>query len=172
MKNNIHLKLLFSFLLVLISACSSANKVDKELNQANKALKDLARPSSLTKSCFYLVYPQGNATDFVKYLFSPLGSAELPIAFDEEEASQMKSVGMATLPPNVKISINQRSHQKEKELVLIPQNNTVIVNGYLPDENQPILETEWELSKIEIDQSTKLICESNLDLGIDPYNGN
>lgn len=172
MKNDFHLQWWLGCLIILISACSSSSKLDPDLNQANKALKGLASPSSLTKSCFYLVYPNGNATDFAKYLFSPLASAELPIAFDEEEAAQMNSVGMTTLPPNVKISINLRSHVKEKELVLIPRNNILTVNGYLPDESQPVLETEWQLSKVEINESTKLICESNLDLGIDPYNSN
>lgn len=172
MKSDGNLKFWLCSLLIFASACSHS-KADQELQQANQALENFASSSSLTKSCFYFLYPDGNAKDFVKYLFSGLGSAELPIALDEKEAEQMEEAGIVTLPSDVKISVNQRTYQDDKELVLIPQRaNVVTVNGYLPEDDQPIFSHEWELDKVEIEQTTKFICESNLDLGIDIYQYN
>ena len=172
MKSDENLKFWLCSLLIFASACSHS-KADRELRQANQALENFASSSSLTKSCFYFLYPNGNATDFAKYLFSGLGSAELPIALSEEEAEQMEAAGIATLPSEVKISINRRTYQDNKELVLIPQRaNVITVNAYLPADQEPVFISEWKLDKVEIEPTTKIICESNLDFGIDAYQYN
>ena len=60
--------LLLGILALFSTACQSAP--DPDLKQANAAIAKMAVDRTLTKSCFSVVYPDREASDFVKYLFS------------------------------------------------------------------------------------------------------
>ncbi|MDJ1179918.1 hypothetical protein PJF56_13700 [Roseofilum sp. BLCC_M91] len=152
---------------LLLGGCEEP--ADPEIKQASSAMAQMATPRMLTRSCFYLVYPDGKASEFVSYLFSGLGAAEWPIAFDEMEEEQMKSVRMTPLPRTVRVSALKREYPEEKELVLIPddENNQIMAQGYLADETDPTLETEWNLAIATPDEATQQLCRSNIELGID-----
>ena len=141
---------------------------DEDLTAANAAMAKMASASTLRRSCFTIVYPEGQASDFLSYLFSDLGTAEWPIAFDEMEAQQMKSIGQVPLPPNVVVSPNSRSTPDSKEIVLIADddNREIRVEGYLADSEDVALEANWPLGTAQAGEDARMLCESNLQIGI------
>ena len=81
---------LMASLLLLLTGCGSAP--DKNLTAANTALSQMVSNRILSRSCFTVAYPDGQAADFIDYMFSDLGSAEWPVAFDEYEEQLMNQL--------------------------------------------------------------------------------
>lgn len=161
--------LLLGILALFSTACQSAP--DPDLKQANAAIAKMTVDRTLTKSCFSVVYPDGEASDFVKYLFSDLGAAEWPIAFDEMEEEQFKAIGQPLLPRNVTVSPSKRNQPNSKEIVLIADNanRAVLVQGYVAESNEVAFEAQWPLGTAQASEATRQLCQSNLEMGIDPF---
>ena len=159
----------FGIIFVLATSCQSG--VDEDLKQANDSLAKMTTKRNLAKSCFSVVYPQGDVANFVNYLFSDLGAAEWPIAFDEMEAEQIESIGQTPLPRNVVVSPLKRNQLNSKEIVLAPdlENQVVVVKGYLPGSQEVVWENQWSLGTAQASEDTQQLCQSNLETGISPY---
>lgn len=159
---------LIGLLSLLAVGCQSPS--DPDLTQASDALSKMATNSTLTKSCFSVVYPNGEASDFINYLFSDLASAEWPIAMDEMEAEQMKSVRQTPLPNNVVVSPLKRAKTESKEIVLKPDSaeRAILVEGYLAGSNTVDFEDRWPLGTAQASDATQQLCQSNIDMGISP----
>lgn len=154
---------------LLMVSCGGA-PADAELSQAAQAMAQLARSRHLERSCFYVVYPQGTPTDFVGYLFSDLGSADWPVAFEPLEAEQMQSAGITPLPGTVKISAQQREQPEQKELVLLADDaaGDIQLLGYLPNETEPNVEERIPLTPANPEDFTVQMCQSSLEMGVSP----
>lgn len=161
-----------SFLLgigVLFSlGCQSAP--DPDLKQANAAMAAMATDRTLAQSCYSAVYPDGEASDFVNYLFSELGAVEWPIAFDEMEEEQFEAIGQPFLPSNVTVSLSQRKQPNSKEIVLVAddESRSILVSGYLEASNDIVFEDQWSLGTAQASEATHQLCQSNLEMGISP----
>lgn len=154
---------------VVLNSCQSTattTTLDSDLVEANAALAMMTQDRILSRSCFRVAYPEGGSENFVRYLFSDLGSAEWPVAFDEVEAEQMKAAGQKPLPPNVVISANARVYSDRKELVIQSQNGQISVKGYLPHTTDPQFEAVWELGQSQTQSEFVPLCESNIDMGM------
>ena len=151
-------------LMLVLGSCQSSP--DEDLVQANAAMASMGQNRTLAKSCFRVAYPNGNATDFVRYLFSDLGSAEWPIALDQLEAEQMKAIKQKVIPPTVTVSANQRQYLDRKELVLEAIEGKIQARGYLPQETKPTLEDEWGLGTASVEPNVISLCQSNIEMGI------
>ena len=92
--------ILVGILVLSVTSCQSPS--DPDLRKANDALERMATHSTLAKSCFSVVYPNGKASDFINYLFSDFGELRNGQSlFDEMEAEQMRAIGQTPLPRNV-----------------------------------------------------------------------
>lgn len=148
-----------------VYACQS--EVDPELQQANAALRGMAAPLSLSKSCFGVVYPNGQASDYLSFLLSDLGAAEWPVAMDEQERQQLKAIGQVPMPNTVSISLHQRRYRDRKELVLQADDATrsVQVDGYLPNSDRVHLAARWDVGTAVPDAGVTALCRSSLEMG-------
>jgi|GEM_PF-1280599 len=155
---------------LLLGGCQQP---DPQLKQASFAMAKMATQKALSRSCFYMIYPNGKPSDFVEYLFSDLGVAGWPLAFDEQEVEQMKAVGMVPLPREVVVSPRERQKPQQKELVLVPDDasNKIEAKGYLPEQDSPNVQNQWNLATATPDEATQQFCRSNLELGIDGKGG-
>ncbi|MDJ1183664.1 hypothetical protein [Roseofilum casamattae] len=158
-------------ILLILGGCQSG---DPQLRQASQAMAQMATSKMLSRSCFYWVYPEGQPSEYIDYLFSDLGTVEWPIALDAMEAEQMKAIRQTPLPPEVRVSPLERNYPQEKELVLLPddENGTIAARGYMPDEETPTLETAWPLAIATPDEITAQFCHSNIELGIEGSTSN
>ncbi|MEB3274620.1 MAG: hypothetical protein ACO4AI_14080 [Prochlorothrix sp.] len=152
----------------LLSSCQSPT--DSDLMAANTALSAMVTTRNLKNSCFGVAYPEGGAENFIRYLFSDLGSAEWPVAFDALEREQMAAAGQTPIPANVVISALDRQYPDRKELVLQAQTGQITAQGYLPEETTPHFEALWELGPAVTnptpDPLMVPLCESNIDMGM------
>ena len=160
--------LLASSIILLLTACGSAP--DEDLTAANTALSQMASNRTLSRSCFTVAYPDGQAADFIDYMFSDLGSAEWPVAFDEYEEQAMGSIGQVPLPANVAVSPLSRTSPNQKELVLTANNaeRKILVQGYLANDSKVVFEDEWPVGTAVADDMVREMCISNLEMGISP----
>ncbi|WP_148288334.1 hypothetical protein [Prochlorothrix hollandica] len=149
---------------LVLGSCQSPP--DSDLLAANAALAPLSQNRILSQSCFAVAYPNGVAADFVRYLFSDLGSAEWPVAFGEGDVEQMEAMGQVPLPPNVVISAHERQYPDRKELVITAVAGLIQVRGYLPQETEPNFVDEWELGTASTSPEVVPLCESNIDMGL------
>ena len=81
--------------ILLLQSCQSP---DSDLAAANAALSKMVKRPALQRSCFTVVFPDCQVSNFLDYLFSNLGAAEWPIAFDEFKEEQMKLISQVPLP--------------------------------------------------------------------------
>lgn len=178
--------LLPAVFLAALTGCD-VQSTDPELSKAARAMHHMTTRPFLSRSCFYVAYPNGSPTDYVDYIFSPLGAVEWPpgdgstpagedvspeqammqetMAF---EAEQARAAGLPVLPGSVRISRLQRSNSRAKELVLSPadEEDKVMAKGYLPGETEPVLQTEWTVAKASPGQAVRQMCESNIEMGV------
>ncbi len=160
--------LLLAVSLMGLTSCQAA---DPDLAQASEAMAAMATRKHLSRSCFYVVYPQGQASEYVNYLFSSLGAGEWPTALDPEEAAAIR---VTLLPDNVRVSPLQRQHLEKKELVLSADDQQGIIQakGYLPDQTNPSFESQWSLGSATPSPLAQAACENAIDIGISPISVN
>lgn len=153
---------------MLLGSCSPPN--DMALIQAMEAARGLGQAAHLQRSCFYWIYPQGQPTDFVSYLFSDLGAAEWPIALDPDATAEMHAVGITPLPEGVRFSADQRQHRDRKELVLTANNGAghIELVSYLPGVDKPYRQATFTLAAVSPDDLTQQFCQAALESGMSP----
>lgn len=156
-------------LLLAIAACGQRS--DPDLTQAIGALRSMSSSSGLSRSCFSVVYPDGKPSEFITYMFSDLGAAEMPMPMDEGEAEQMKSAGQAMLPRTVLLSPAQRIDPNNKELVLIANDaeQSIVLKGYLNNQTEPLTEVTIPLGKGTPPEEVRMLCNSAIGAGASPF---
>ncbi|MCI0707516.1 MAG: hypothetical protein L0Y80_08555 [Ignavibacteriae bacterium] len=138
------------FLLLLcftLAACGGGSDVPPELERAASIVEDALQPSSLERSSFPVVLPEGTPLEFVSWYFSTLGTAEWPPREDDPEAAGMPDMKMPIgvsfvhTAPNVGIG---------KQIVLKwnDERGVVIVEGYVDPLKQPMFVKEFTLPKV------------------------
>ncbi|MGR9012293.1 MAG: hypothetical protein ACU83U_01475 [Gammaproteobacteria bacterium] len=155
-------------LFTLLTACTETES--PALQQAINASASLLATDNLSRSAFYAAYPDGKASDYVNYYFSPMGTAEWPPQEGEFSADELKSMRIATIPGNVKISQNQLAAGVPGMQVVIKADdarNVVIFEGYQPPMEKPVLVVEKPLLKVEPSEFARMTFGSNRDMGID-----
>ena len=105
-------------ILFALSACDSVPEAPSDIRQAAAAIKGTTSSRMLSRSAFYVAFPNGKPSDYVRYAFSTMGSAEMPYAFDEFEAEQMRAIGQSVFPPTVTLVPHSRDPNIDRQLVL------------------------------------------------------
>ena len=155
---------------LMLAGCGSpGSDAPDDIRQAAAALKGTSSPRMLTRSAFYVAYPDGKPSDYVSYVFSTMGSAEMPYAFDEYEAEQMRSIGQTVWPSTVALVANERDNTEDRQLVISADDarGVLIARGYVRGSPDPVLETEWELKKVTPAPGIREMWESNVQMGMD-----
>ena len=153
-----------------VSGCGpSAPDAPQDIREAAASIKGSSSPRMLTRSAFYVAYPDGKPTDYVNYIFSTMGSAEMPYAFDEFEAEQMRSIGQVPFPSTVTLVPHSRDATADRQLVVSAddERGMLIVRGYLKGTEEPVLEKEWELKKVSPAPGVSEMYQSNVQMGMD-----
>jgi len=158
------------FLAAVLTACSMQS-TPPDIEQAAKSMKRMLAPSNLSRSAFYVAYPNGGPSKYITYLFSPMGTAEWPLSEDNLEGlsgADLRAGGITPLPKGVAIVAHQPQAGKGKQLVLSADDTrgVVVARGYLSGNEEPVLTEEWELKKVEPAPGVKAMYRSNLDMGI------
>lgn len=133
----------------------------------------MSAPANLARSQFCVAYPECKASEFVNYLFSPMGASEWP--YGESEASrdpmireEADAVGMPLVPAGVSFVPRTPDIAKGKQLVITfdDERNIIIVMGFLDPAQEPDLVREFPIEKVAPAPGVREIFEANSEMGI------
>ncbi len=125
-------------------------KEHPELNRAIRVVRYMSAESQLERTAFRPVYPEGNPEQFVKWMFSTLGSAVWPpveggLEFGREEQKMIQKTGIPLLPAGVSLVPEKPDVEKGKQVVVSgdDERQMLVVEGYLDAQDAPALIKEW-----------------------------
>jgi len=120
-----------------------------KLEKAERIVRYMSAPRQLKRSSFLLVYPEGKPSDFVKWMFSSLGTAEWPPSeweLDDVDREGMRSAGIPILPKEVGIFSSPQSDVLKHIIVKSDDSKGVlIVEGFLKPGEPPVFVKQWSL---------------------------
>lgn len=120
-----------------------------KLDKATRVVRYLSAPNQLKRSSFLASYPKGKPSDFVKWMFSTLGTAEWPPregGLEEEFEEGARAVGIPLIPAGVSI-VAKRPDPKAAMQVVVKSddiNKKIIIEGYLNPTQPPALTKQWD----------------------------
>jgi hypothetical protein len=161
----------FTLLLIMMQTACSNQSAPPEIEQAARAMHSMMTPANLTRSAFYVAYPEGGPSQYITYLFSPMGTAEWPLSEDNPEglsAADLRAAGIVPLPTGVAIVARRPQPGRGKQLVLSAADGhgVVVARGYLSATEEPVLVEDWSLKKVETAPGVKAMFLDKLDMGI------
>ena len=122
-----------------------------ELNQAIRVVRYISAERQLRSSTFRVVYPEGGPKQFVKWIFSPMGSALWPpteggLEFSAEELKMLQKTGIPVLPSGVSLMPEKVDAEGGRQLVMRgdDERQVLIVEGYLDPQATSVLVKEWQ----------------------------
>lgn len=137
---------------VLLSACGGGEKGDPALRRGIQFVRYLSARNQLTRSSFLVVYPEGKPSDFVKWMFSTMGTAEWPPSEEMAEADPMiaeqaKSIRAPLLPKGVALVPVERDLKKKRQVVIRADDaaGILIADAYLDPNYPPAMTRQWLL---------------------------
>lgn len=159
---------LLAFLVLTLTACGVS---EPDLAQAADVIHYMMKPLHLSRSVFYVAFPDGRPSQFVSFIFSDMGAAEWPLSeawADEMEREQMKAIGAPLVPEGVAFVPLSPDPDAGRQLVVKfdDSRGMVIVEGYVDPTQDPVLTREWKLSKVEPEPFMEAIYQSSVDLGM------
>lgn len=133
-------------------------------------MRSMMKAGHLSRSAFYVAYPDGKPSDFVNYIFSDIGTAEWPPSdawADEMVREQMRAIHKPLMPDGVAFVPLQADPQGGMQLVVKfdDEKGVVILEGYADPGQGPALSEEVKLIKVTPDPVAKVFYHSNVEMG-------
>lgn len=156
---------------LLLATAGCGSSAPPELKQAAQAMASMAAPVHLARSAFAVAYPECRPSEYVSYLFSPMGTAEWPPregGVESYEVEAAKSIGATVLPAGVQIIPFEWRPGGGAQLVIRADDEAglVILEGYGRDDVKPVLRREIRLAVVEPDAFARELFRANADMGI------
>jgi len=142
-------RLLAAFILALLAACSKSAAPPKDLADAVAVVGYLASPRFVNVSAYSATAEKGTPSEFVSYLFSDLGAAELPEPARPGEPQGGGRGGPPSWPEGIALRPHRPDPRLGKQVVIVPDDarGLVVAEGYLDGKGAPLLRREFELAK-------------------------
>jgi hypothetical protein len=157
--------------IAMFSACNNGNT--PELKQGVKVIDSMTTRSTLEKSAFYVAYPDGTPSDYVRYIFSDVGSAEWPPAqgsaeLDGMSGNTLRGSDIVPIPKGVFYAANTPEPDRKGMQVVLRGDDTrevLVIEGYLDAHDTPAIIEEKKLPKAEPEEFARLMYQSLIDTG-------
>ena len=143
--------LILSLVLSGILGCEAPPEYP-ELEKAIRVVRYLSAPNQLQRSSFLVVFPGGQPSNFVTWMFSTFGTAEWPPAEgslemegpDWEDA--LRATGTPIRPREVSLVPLKPDPELKKQIVVKADDvrKKILVAGYLEPGTAPVLVREWD----------------------------
>lgn len=163
----------FILSLVWLMGCQTIqpSSASPELENASRAFRKMLAPMYLSKSMFYVAYPNGKPSDYLNFMRSTVGAAESPMGEGDfpEGMVDSRGHGPPVFPEGVSFAFDIPNPQNlGKQLVLKADdaNGNIILEGYeLPTDQQPALVDEVKLVKVQPSPMAKMAYQSMMEMG-------
>ncbi len=153
MKKRLSLPLMILVSFLGTSGCG--DPVPPDLRQGVQVVRYLSAKRQLSRSSFSFVYPQGKPSQFVRWMFSTLGSAEWPPSEEMAEVhpilrEQAQAIGAPLIPKGVALVPREPRADRGKQVVVHADDahHKIKVDAYLHPEAEPVLTREWDLPRV------------------------
>lgn len=160
-------------LVLCLTGCTASPPSD--LAGAVASVGASVSPRRLERSAFYVAYPDGTPSDFVRFVFSPLGKAEwVPddlrdvqgvVLLDADHALELgdgPSVRAVAL-------VQERPDARLRHQVVLradDERGVVIAAAHETWTSEPVLVREWKLPRVEVAEGVADMARENLDDGV------
>lgn len=135
-----------------VMACGGGDP--PELDRAAKVVGYLSAKRQVKHSSFLAQYPEGKPSQFVTWMFSPLGKAEWPdteeyVKGDPVAREAAKALRIPLMPAGVAFVAGAPDPGKGKQLVVKSDDAraTIVVEGYTTPGDKPVFRREWRFAK-------------------------
>ncbi len=125
---------------------------DPGLRKGIQLVRYLSDPREIKRSSFLMVYPEGKPSNFVKWMFSPMGTAQwtppnLSLEMEEMESIPTQPFGMPMLPQDTKLFPFKLNAEFGKQVVVKSDDaaGLILVEGYLNANGPPEIIDSWPL---------------------------
>lgn len=141
------------FLIVLPLLFIDWNKKSEypQLERGVQVVRYLSAPRQLGRSSFPAAYPRGRPSDFVKWMFSTMGTAEWPPAEDGVDQATLeaaKSLRFPVIPAGLRI-VPEKPEPTDKRRQLVVKGDDargmLVVDAYTHPAGPPVFTREWPL---------------------------
>ena len=160
-------------LIAIVNLANYDSTAGTPLKRGFKVIDYMMKPINLSRSGFYVGFPNGKPSQFVSYLFSSMGSAEWPYseAIAEKDPilrEQSEAIRAPLIPKNVAFVSRTPDLSQETQVVLKfdDARNIVILEGYENPKEKSILKKEIKLIKVQPIEFAEMIFWSNAELGM------
>ena len=145
----------------LLAACDSA---PPELEQAADGWGSMAKGRNLRRSVFPVAYPDQKPSEFVKFAFSPMGTAEWPPGEGWVDPAEAEAIGETVLPGDVAFFPNKPDPKAGKQVVVTANDaeRKIVLTGYLDPAEPPALVREIDFPKVTQSASEREFSEALL----------
>ena len=122
-----------------------------DLERGVRVVRYLSSKNQIKRSSFLIVYPEGKPSDFVKWMFSTLGTAEWPPIEggpEEELEEGAKAVGIPLLPKAVRLFAQSPNKDAGKQIVVRGDDarGMIAAEAYLAPGQPSVFTQEWNLT--------------------------
>lgn len=122
------------------------------MEKAIRVVRYLSAPNQLQRSSFLVVFPGGQPSDFVTWMFSTFGTAEWPPAEGSVEMEgpdwedALRATGTPIRPREVSLVPLKPDPELKKQIVVKADDvrKKILVAGYLEPGTAPVLVREWD----------------------------
>jgi len=146
----------FGFLIVLSLFYVDYEDSDyPELRKAVRVVRHTSARNELRRSSFMVIKGDKTPSQFVSWMFSPMGTAEWYMPEDSMEftAEEMKMVGRVAplVPKDVAIVPDQAGAELGKQVVVISDDarKMIVVEAYLNPNKPPVFIKEWKFPEFK-----------------------
>jgi hypothetical protein len=154
---------------LLFAGCST--KVSPELEQAKNVLARFLAPMYLQNSMFAVAYPECKPSQFIRFILSDGGAAELPtndsMARDQDK-EEAAAIGMPLWPNGVALVAGHPDPKHMKQIVLKhdDEHHVIILEAYDDSALEPSAKYEWVIEKVRPSEMAKMVFQSNAEMGM------
>ena len=141
--------LALALLFAILAACSRPAEPPKDLANAVAVVGYLASPRFVNVSAYSATAEKGTPSEFVSYLFSDLGAAELPEPARPGDPAGAGRGGPPTWPEGIAIRPLRPDARAGMQVVIVPDDarGMIIAEGYADPSGAPVLRREFELAR-------------------------
>jgi hypothetical protein len=122
-----------------------------ELERGVQVVRYLSSPKQMQGSSFLAVYPKGRPSEFVKWMFSPMGTSEWPPVQNGMEMVGLEQAmvqRIPVIPANLHI-VEENPHPDKKLHQLVVKaddaRGMLVVDAYTDPAQPPVFTREWSL---------------------------
>lgn len=163
---------IFSLMAVGLTAC--IKNEPKDLAKSAACVQWMMKKSNLSRTAFALRFPEGEPSEYVEYLFSPLGMNDWPysesyVEMDPMGLEEANSIRMPISPASVDFVARRVDPEKSRQLVLRfdDKRDLIILEGYEDPAAEPVLYRELSFTVPPIDPQARMILEITLEANED-----